>query len=248
MEDYSKVLADNILKYRKEGEFTQDALAEKMGVSFQTVSKWETGASCPDVVRLPELADIFGITLDELFGRDAEESSKETAIGGSQIAAQSQLPWPDDDTIRAAVFEGHILLENCDVTSQFKFCLNGEAKNVVSYCNIECESIQNGATANGDINCKVLSGGANVGGDLEVRTHLSGGANVSGDLTVGGNLSSGVNCGGDATIGGNISGGATAGGDMEVSGDITGKVRCSGDLTCNLIRGNVSCDGDITYD
>lgn len=144
------------------------------------------------------LADIFGITLDELFGRDAEESSKESAIEGSQIVAQLELPWPDDDTIRAAVFEGHILLENCDVTSRFKFCLNGEAKNVVSYCNIECESIQNGATANGDINCNVLSGGATAGGDMKVSGDITGKVRCSGDLTC--NLIRGnVSCDGDIT-------------------------------------------------
>lgn len=45
----------------------QEELAEYLGVSFQAVSKWETGASVPDIALLPNIAIFFGITIDELF-------------------------------------------------------------------------------------------------------------------------------------------------------------------------------------
>ncbi len=45
----------------------QEELAEYLGVSFQAVSKWETGASVPDIALLPNIAIYFGITIDELF-------------------------------------------------------------------------------------------------------------------------------------------------------------------------------------
>ena len=51
---------------RKEKGLTQEQLAEKIGVSRQTVSKWEGGQSTPDVERLVVLADCFGITVDAL--------------------------------------------------------------------------------------------------------------------------------------------------------------------------------------
>lgn len=51
---------------RKENGMTQLELAEKMNVTDKAVSKWERDLSCPDVNSLPKLAEIFGITVDEL--------------------------------------------------------------------------------------------------------------------------------------------------------------------------------------
>ena len=47
---------------------TQMELADKLGISFQAVSNWERGNSMPDISKLPELAEIFGVSLDELLG------------------------------------------------------------------------------------------------------------------------------------------------------------------------------------
>ncbi len=57
-----------ILQKRKEKGLTQDALAEYMGVTKASVSKWETGQSFPDITFLPRLASFFNITIDELIG------------------------------------------------------------------------------------------------------------------------------------------------------------------------------------
>ena len=54
-------------------EVKQEELAEYLGVSFQAVSKWETGASVPDIALLPNLAVFFGVTIDELFQIPNEE-------------------------------------------------------------------------------------------------------------------------------------------------------------------------------
>ena len=54
---------------RKERGYTQDALAEKLNISPQAVSKWENGATSPDMDTLVKLADIFDVSLDELMGR-----------------------------------------------------------------------------------------------------------------------------------------------------------------------------------
>ena len=64
-------LGEKITFERKKLSLTQDALAQKMGVSNQAVSKWESDLSCPDIMLLPLLADTFGIAIDELFGREA---------------------------------------------------------------------------------------------------------------------------------------------------------------------------------
>lgn len=68
---------DKIKKLRKEKDMTQEQLAEYMGVSPQAVSRWETGATCPDIFALPALAELFGITVDGLLGVDEKEKQKE---------------------------------------------------------------------------------------------------------------------------------------------------------------------------
>ena len=55
-----------IAALRKEQGMTQLELAEKMGVTDKAVSKWERDLSCPDISTLPNLAEIFGISVDDL--------------------------------------------------------------------------------------------------------------------------------------------------------------------------------------
>lgn len=68
-----ETIGNRIQKYRKEKSMTQEALAEKLGVSSQAVSKWETDASCPDISLLPRLCRILGITADELLTGEKNE-------------------------------------------------------------------------------------------------------------------------------------------------------------------------------
>ena len=70
----------NIAELRRRCNMTQMELADKMGISFQAVSNWERGNSMPDISKLPELAEVFGVTIDQLLG----ECSKivESAVKG----------------------------------------------------------------------------------------------------------------------------------------------------------------------
>ena len=61
-------LGRRIAMLRKNQGWTQEQLGEKVGVSAQAVSKWENDLACPDISTLPVLADLFGITTDELLG------------------------------------------------------------------------------------------------------------------------------------------------------------------------------------
>ncbi len=63
-------LANNIKRLRREKNLTQDDIATELRISYQAVSRWETGASYPDVESLPSLAAILGVSLDALFGLD----------------------------------------------------------------------------------------------------------------------------------------------------------------------------------
>ncbi len=61
-------MGKRIMQLRKEKGYTQEQLAEMMGVSAQAVSKWENDVSCPDISILPQLAEKLGVTTDELLG------------------------------------------------------------------------------------------------------------------------------------------------------------------------------------
>ena len=63
-------LGKNIAKLRKEKGWTQSEFGEKLGVSNQAVSKWESEMNMPDVLLLPVIADLFGCYIDELFQRN----------------------------------------------------------------------------------------------------------------------------------------------------------------------------------
>lgn len=82
-------IGQNIAKYRKQRKLTQEQLGEKLGVTNQAVSKWESGASLPDVILMPVLADTLGITLDDLYGMGGEK----TKITADEfpLAAQREL-------------------------------------------------------------------------------------------------------------------------------------------------------------
>ncbi len=61
---------ENLKKLRKEKELTQETLAEFLGVSFQTISKWERGETYPDITMLPIISRFFNISIDDLLGID----------------------------------------------------------------------------------------------------------------------------------------------------------------------------------
>lgn len=65
------ILAGNIARYRKAQGMTQEELAGRLHISYQAVSKWETGAACPDIGLLTPLAAHLGISVDQLLGYDA---------------------------------------------------------------------------------------------------------------------------------------------------------------------------------
>ena len=66
-----EILAGNISRYRKDLSMTQESLAERLGITFQAVSKWETGQTLPDTSLLPKLAQTLNVSIDKLFGYSA---------------------------------------------------------------------------------------------------------------------------------------------------------------------------------
>ena len=66
------MFADNLLNLRKRYLMTQEDLAEKLGVSRQAVAKWESGETVPDLEKSRLIAEVFGVTLDDLVNFSSE--------------------------------------------------------------------------------------------------------------------------------------------------------------------------------
>ena len=94
---------EKLQELRKKKGITQDALAEALFVSRTAVSKWESGMSMPDIMLLPELASIFNITIDELFGKKVDREPVFNLV--------ENVPWDDDRKIRIAVYHGKKLMQ-----------------------------------------------------------------------------------------------------------------------------------------
>ena len=71
------MFSEKLLLARKKSNLTQEELAEKIGVSRQTVAKWESGESLPDIERAAALAGALGVELNEL--TDTKEAEEKTA-------------------------------------------------------------------------------------------------------------------------------------------------------------------------
>lgn len=70
--------AENLTELRKLSNYSQEELAERIGVSRQTLSKYETGESLPDIEKCRQLADVFSVTVDDLI---SYEKSDEENMG-----------------------------------------------------------------------------------------------------------------------------------------------------------------------
>ena len=68
-------LPTNISKLRREHSMTQEQLAEALGVTFASVSKWERGVATPELNLIAEMADLFRVSLDALVGFGVQDGS-----------------------------------------------------------------------------------------------------------------------------------------------------------------------------
>ena len=71
---------ENLRNLRKEKDYSQEYLAEKLGVTRQTISKWENGTAMPDLKKLIELADFFEVSIDDLLGLDYKTINPDSNI------------------------------------------------------------------------------------------------------------------------------------------------------------------------
>lgn len=211
-----------ILRRRKEKGLTQEALANKLGVSNQAVSKWEGDVCCPDLQLLPLLADTLELSLDELFGRESMAKTAQKAEADSQILSVAvELPWEDDDAIHAVLFQGHRLLQPKqgslfrhdkydEIRKTVELHFSGTAQDIYSDFSVVCTD-------------STISGSVRAGDGVTCT-------DVGGDVTAGDD----VTCG---NVGGNVSAN-----DSVRCGEVKGNVRASDSVTCGDISGSVSAE------
>lgn len=88
-------IADNVQRMRLEKGMTQRDVAEQLGVSFQTVSKWERGICFPDITLLSSLADLFGTSVDVLLGHIPSEVHRTMF---AELYQQNEYFWGTEPT------------------------------------------------------------------------------------------------------------------------------------------------------
>ena len=70
------ILADKIIDERKKNGWSQEDLAEQLGVSRQSVSKWESAGSVPDLKKVIQMAELFGVSTDYLLKDEMEKENR----------------------------------------------------------------------------------------------------------------------------------------------------------------------------
>ena len=75
----NETLGMRISRFRKAKGYTQEDFSQMLGVTAQAVSKWENDLSCPDIMLLPKIAQLFDISVDELLGGTNEKGKAEKA-------------------------------------------------------------------------------------------------------------------------------------------------------------------------
>jgi transcriptional regulator with XRE-family HTH domain len=91
-----------ISDYRKQKNMTQLEIADKLNISFQAVSSWERGETMPDISRLPELAQILEVTVDDILPNHKQAQIIEKVSGGNISDVSKNLHASFDDIIQTA--------------------------------------------------------------------------------------------------------------------------------------------------
>lgn len=173
-------LGANIRALRQHGGMTQEQVAARLGVTYQAVSKWENETNTPDIALLPQIAELFGVTIDALFSREG--------------LPDLELPLEDDGVIRVVQLRGREVLRvtprmspddppieiafprNCnDRTQYFKVEVQGHViadgsinGDVVAQQSVQCAEINGNVRAQGNV---MTSGGIN--GDLHAQGNVT---------------------------------------------------------------------------
>ena len=98
------MLNEKIYEIRKELKFTQEEVADKLNVSRQTISNWETGSAQPTIDKAVELAKLYNVSLDQMVGLKIEETAN--PLLGSLVGEECSLylNLPEDDYYTGVIY------------------------------------------------------------------------------------------------------------------------------------------------
>jgi len=115
------VIGENILYLRKLHKYTQEEIAEKVGVSRQTVAKWENNESVPDMVHGNKLARVFNVSLDDIVNFESDMISEigpkgKYIFGTVKIGAEGTIQIPEKARKMFHLSQGTELVVLGDIT------------------------------------------------------------------------------------------------------------------------------------
>ena len=100
------ILADKITELRKKNGWSQEELAEKLDVSRQSISKWESAQSTPDMNRILKMSEIFGVSTDYLLKDSIESLPGEPILPIQEIAEGSARPVSMEESVSFLAYKG----------------------------------------------------------------------------------------------------------------------------------------------
>ena len=257
-------LGNKIAYYRKKMSITQDALARQLGVTNQAVSKWESDQCCPDVMLLPKIAEIFGITVDELFGR---EPRKEETSGIGQGFDVPKDPMSEVENMIHTIISEEMMDNTADepvdqspneksrsgFEKMFGISL-GELDEKANQQKRAEQPPMDGLPWEDDnvlrvavyVGRKLVCGStAKQGFEFDVKRDVDGILNsISGVTIICGNVDGDVDAGGDVTC-------DTVGGNVDAGGHVScdcvgGDVDAGGNVSCDCVGGDVDAGASVT--
>ena len=92
-------IGENIRNFRKKNDLTQEALADRLGVTYQSISRWENGTTYPDLELIPAIAEVLAVTVDELLGMPQLEKEKRAVEAFDELRRECMKRDYDADKI-----------------------------------------------------------------------------------------------------------------------------------------------------
>ena len=92
-------IGENIRNFRKKNDLTQEALADRLGVTYQSISRWENGITYPDLELIPAIAEVLAVTVDELLGMPQIEKEKRAVEAFDELRRECMKHDYDADKI-----------------------------------------------------------------------------------------------------------------------------------------------------
>ena len=94
-------IGENIRNFRRKNDMTQEQLAQRLGVTYQSVSRWENGTTYPDLELLPAISELLSVTVDELIGMPQYEKEKAADEAFDELSRECMKESYDAEKIEA---------------------------------------------------------------------------------------------------------------------------------------------------